>query len=117
MRQARQRHPVWGHLANQRRRRYTRVSAILEGMLLVAETAIFDDDNPARRDKIVSVRFSTEEFRGIQERAEKAHMSVSDYIRIRMDYNPLMYRTTHTYPLATTSTTYSVPGSYTIIMT
>lgn len=63
------------------------------------------DDNNHRRDKVISVRFSADEYRGLQERALKAHMSLSDYIRTRIDYAPIMYRPTtqiNTYSAGTT---------------
>lgn len=36
------------------------------------------------RDRVLSVRFTADEYRGLQARAQAAHMSVSDYVRHAM---------------------------------
>jgi hypothetical protein len=65
---------------------------------------------PYRKERVVSIRFSEDELRGLRERADKAHMSLSDYIRTRMNCDPLMYRTfvpaqSNTYTIGTSSVT------------
>lgn len=50
------------------------------------------EDQIVRRNKIISVRFTDDELRGLSECARVAHMSISDYVRIKLDYRPLNYR-------------------------
>src|SRR5262245_15150942 len=112
----------WVRLGRPVRHRCTRARATPAEMLREAKMDENNKNNEGsknnnegsknyRKDKVVSVRFSADELRGLQERAEKAHMSLSDYIRTQMSYNPLMYRTfvpaqsnTFTYGTSITST-------------
>ena len=69
---------------------------------------------PARRDKVISVRFSEDEYRGLRERASSKHVSLSDYIRERMDFKPIYWNIN---PFSTTSTFAASSSSYNITFT
>lgn len=45
-----------------------------------------------KRTKVVSIRFTGEEFADLYQKAQEKHISVSDYLRQRLNYEPLNYR-------------------------
>jgi hypothetical protein len=51
------------------------------------------DNDHAKRSKVVSIRFTREEYKTLCERASSTNVSVSDYLRHSLDYEPLNYRT------------------------